>query len=92
MSLDTMRRWRKAHQVPLHRPVRQPHIREPHSPDWAPPILSPVAGSADGRRRPQIFLRIVPFPTTDMVCRTLGLNQPAVTGQIQRLEKALGGP
>jgi hypothetical protein len=56
-----------------------------------PPLLKNALQGHHGKERLQRFAAIISYPTLNVAVRSLGLNQPTLSSQIQALERNVGG-
>ncbi|MEV6231814.1 TniQ family protein [Saccharopolyspora shandongensis] len=95
MSTANMARWAKTHNIPLrprggasHNQVRLTRAQA----TTAPRILRPALGGEGAWERLTRFAAASRYRTITEAAKALGLNQPTLTTQINRLEHDLGGP
>ncbi|MEU0880142.1 LysR family transcriptional regulator [Lentzea sp. NPDC005914] len=93
MSTANMTRWAKTHDVPLRPPGGASHnqARIQDQATKAPLILRPAFVGAGAWDRLIRFAAVSRYRTITEAAKALGLHQSALTAQIDRLERDLGG-
>jgi len=94
MSTMNMSRWAKVHGIALRGrggPSHTANIDAAKAAQDAPEILRPALTQIVGAQRLSRFAAASVYPTLTAAATALGLNQPALHGQVTRLERELGG-
>jgi len=90
-----MARWAKTHDIPLRPRGGRSHNQIRITLDQAnsaPSVLRPALTGHGAWDRLHRFADAVSHPAITIAAQALGLHQGALTSQINRLERELGGP
>lgn len=94
MSPTSMARWVRHHQIPTRRggAGHNPALRALADGVTAPPLLRPALERRGGREHLRNFAAASSYPTLAVAADALNVKWFTLVGQINRLERDLGGP
>ncbi|SHL54900.1 TniQ family protein [Streptomyces yunnanensis] len=94
MSPTSMARWARHHQIPTRRggAGHNPALRALANGMAAPQLLRPALHRRGGREHLLNFAAAASYPTLGVAAQALKIKQFTLIGQVNRLERDLGGP